>query len=144
MATLPNIEKLIAVRNAIANHRESFSYWNWLDDGMKTYFDDDLEDLNMNEISLADCGTLACIGGITCLLFASEVKSNTFHESARLILGLNESQSTWLLIPWWPGGSLCDMQKVSTHEEALARLDHLISGQPIADYVPVFLREKAK
>ena len=54
MATLPNVEKLIAVRDAIANHRESFSYWNWLDDGVSPYINGDLEDLNLNEFSLAD------------------------------------------------------------------------------------------
>lgn len=152
-----NIENLIKVRDFIISHGRNFSY-SYFFETEKDHKFNSIEDLSN------DCGTLGCVCGWAAVLSLNNVSevydtvlthsnvSETYHravyvdlieEKANAFLGLTDDEGTWLYYPWnefTEEDRACNLNEIffsdffDEHQEAIDRLNHLISGEPIESY----------
>jgi hypothetical protein len=152
---MPNIEKLIELRDFIGRHRDNFS---WTKYGMSSR--ESNEDLGLTKMSVlnaetaASCGTMGCICGWAASLYHCGSEQEIVRS-----LGLTKTEQDFLFYGQIPGTSikLYSGAYYVHHEgqyfhvymdpswygvdEAMSRLNHLIFGQDVSTYRYQYLRE---
>ena len=152
---MPNIEKLIELRDFIEQHRNNFDW-----SGYGRTSKDSPDDIGLSKMSVlnaevaASCGTMGCICGWAASLYHCGSEKEIVRS-----LGLTKEEQDFLFYGQIPGTSikLYSGAYYVYHEgqyfhvymdpswygvdEALNRLDYLIRGLEIDTYIPEDARE---
>ncbi len=121
-------EKLRAVMQEIREENFDMQYWvkrkSELSSGYSGYSYPSPWPNECKNLDSRDCGTIACLAGWTCHVFAREVDQNlTIEQNARRILGISDIESDTLFIrTMWPHKYFNDEVACETPGEQLTQL----------------------
>jgi hypothetical protein len=145
---MPNIEKLMAVRTYLAHTTDRLNDdYSCSNNKPYEYFDYGIV------FRSVDCGTIGCVAGYVSVVFPLLHDTHTMGRISHAIkvLELSSIEAEWLFFPWTTDIYLIDEEGVRADAtgdsddnhydkaEALRRLDWLIAGKPIVEYIPQYI-----
>lgn len=146
-----NRELLKEVRENIKHFPEQFLYNQVIQNKEETISYHNVDTIGILTLEMGACG---CVAGFTYM--TQQVPATFSMTPAKHLLGLDDVQEEFLFRPWtWEEGNnryeKSDLAKVFTidmtgwsADEAIARIDHLLSGEPLITFVSPMLGPPTK